>query len=168
MDPYIKHLIVVFLIPVIPAFLFYKIIPSKTFVKGPFQGLQIDMSGAFAGYFLLLLMIFVFMSPPGGNWEIWKVTGEIKLADEETIIEKSLLVSVQPALHNVFSNGGFSFNVIRTPDQSGTMKFPELIVEYPSYRPYSLDLNDASETELTSRKEVKLTTPIVLKERPGS
>ncbi len=167
MDPYTKHLIVVFLIPVIPAFLFYKIIPSKTFVKGPFQGLQVDMSGAFAGYFILLILIFTFMSPPGGNWEIWTVTGKIELADGEPIIEKSLTVTVQPALHNVYSNGGFSVNVIRSPDQSGTMKFPRLIVEYPGYRLFSLDLNNASETQLTSKKEVQLTTPIVLKERPG-
>ncbi len=168
MDPYIKHLIVVFLIPVIPAFLFYKIIPSKTFVKGPFQGLQIDMSGAFAGYFILLLMIFVFMSPPESNWDIWTVTGDMYLSDGEIIYDNVLAVKVQPALHNVNSDSSFSVNVIRSPDQSGRMKFPQLIAEYAGYIPFSHDLNNAQNITLPGKKVLQLSKPIVLVERPGS
>lgn len=168
MDPYTKHLIVVFLIPVVPAFLFYKIIPSKAFVKGPFQGLQVKISGAFAGYFLLLILIFTFMSPPRGNWEIWTVTGEIELSDGENIYDNVLTVKVRPALHNVNSDGSFSVNVIRSPDQSGRMKFPQLIAEYAGYIPFSHDLNKAQNIRLTSKKELQLSKPIVLVERPGS
>ena len=33
----------------------YKYLPSKTVVKGPFQGLNIQLTGSFGGYFLLIL-----------------------------------------------------------------------------------------------------------------
>lgn len=43
-------------IPLIPALLLYWLLPSKTQVKGPFKGLNLNLQGAFAGYFLVLLL----------------------------------------------------------------------------------------------------------------
>ena len=43
------------LLPLLPAFLLYKFLPSKTSVSGPFKGLNIKLTGAFGGYFLLVL-----------------------------------------------------------------------------------------------------------------
>ena len=45
----------VLLLPLIPAFLLYKFLPSKTNVSGPFKGLNLKLTGAFGGYFLLVL-----------------------------------------------------------------------------------------------------------------
>ena len=45
----------VLLLPLIPAFLFYKFLPSRTSVGGPFKGLNIKLTGAFGGYFLLVI-----------------------------------------------------------------------------------------------------------------
>jgi len=45
----------VLLLPLIPAFLFYKFFPSRTSVGGPFKGLNIKLTGAFGGYFLLVI-----------------------------------------------------------------------------------------------------------------
>ncbi len=45
----------VMLLPLIPAFLLYKFLPSKTSVSGPFKGLNLKLTGAFGGYFLLVL-----------------------------------------------------------------------------------------------------------------
>jgi hypothetical protein len=47
--------LIIFLLPLIPAFLLYKFLPSKSTASGPFKGLNIKLSGAFAGYFILLL-----------------------------------------------------------------------------------------------------------------
>jgi len=47
--------VIIVLLPLIPAFLLYKFLPSKTNAAGPFKGLNIKLSGAFAGYFILLL-----------------------------------------------------------------------------------------------------------------
>ena len=46
----------ILLIPLIPAFILYKFLPSKTVVTGPFKGLNINLTGAFSGYFLLVLI----------------------------------------------------------------------------------------------------------------
>ena len=45
----------VLLLPLIPAFLLYKFLPSRTSVTGPFKGLNLKLTGAFGGYFLLVL-----------------------------------------------------------------------------------------------------------------
>jgi hypothetical protein len=44
------------LLPLVPAFIIYKFLPSKTVVKGPFKGLNINLTGAFGGYFLLVII----------------------------------------------------------------------------------------------------------------
>jgi len=46
----------VLIIPLIPAFVIYKFLPSKTVVKGPFKGLHVNLTGAFSGYFLLVII----------------------------------------------------------------------------------------------------------------
>ena len=45
----------VLLLPLVPAYVLYRTLPSDTKVFGPFKGLNIQLSGAFAGYFLLVL-----------------------------------------------------------------------------------------------------------------
>ena len=56
----IIYLLAGFLIPLIPAYILYKTLPAQTSVSGPFKGLTINLSGAFAGYFLLVLIAFAF------------------------------------------------------------------------------------------------------------
>ena len=48
--------LIIFLLPLIPSFLLYKFLPSKSTASGPFKGLNVKLSGAFAGYFVLLLV----------------------------------------------------------------------------------------------------------------
>lgn len=60
MDLSILYLLTGFLVPLIPAYILYKTLPAETSVSGPFQGLKINLSGAFGGYFLLVLIAFAF------------------------------------------------------------------------------------------------------------
>jgi hypothetical protein len=46
----------ILLLPLIPAFILYKFLPSKATVTGPFKGLNLKLSGSFGGYFLLVLV----------------------------------------------------------------------------------------------------------------
>lgn len=46
----------ILLMPLVPAFIIYKFLPSKTSVSGPFKGLDVKLTGAFGGYFLLVLI----------------------------------------------------------------------------------------------------------------
>lgn len=62
MNNYLIDLIIGVLLPVIPAYLLYKLLPAKTTVTGPFKGLNIKLSGAFSGYFLVLLIVFAYLT----------------------------------------------------------------------------------------------------------
>ena len=54
-NTFLYVLAAVMLLPLIPAFLLYKFLPSRTSVSGPFKGLNVKLTGAFGGYFLLVL-----------------------------------------------------------------------------------------------------------------
>jgi len=43
------------LVPLVPAYILYRNLPSETKVSGPFKGLNLQLTGAFAGYFVLVL-----------------------------------------------------------------------------------------------------------------
>ena len=56
-DNFYLSLTAILLIPIIPAFILYKFLPvSETDVSGPYSGLSLKLKGAFAGYFLLVLV----------------------------------------------------------------------------------------------------------------
>lgn len=44
------------LVPLVPAYILYRNLPSETVVKGPFRGLTVQLTGAFGGYFVLVLI----------------------------------------------------------------------------------------------------------------
>ena len=56
-DNFFLSLATILLLPLIPAFIIYKFLPeSSTDVSGPYQGLSLKLKGAFAGYFLLVIV----------------------------------------------------------------------------------------------------------------
>jgi hypothetical protein len=56
-DNFFLVLAAILLLPLIPAFLIYKFLPaSDTDVSGPYHGLSLKLKGAFAGYFLLVIV----------------------------------------------------------------------------------------------------------------
>ncbi len=56
-DNFYLALAAILILPIIPAYILYKFLPeSDTDVSGPYKGLSIKLKGAFAGYFLLVLV----------------------------------------------------------------------------------------------------------------
>jgi hypothetical protein len=56
-DNFYLALAAILFLPVIPAYVLYKFLPaSDTDVSGPYKGLSLKLKGAFAGYFLLVLV----------------------------------------------------------------------------------------------------------------
>jgi hypothetical protein len=51
---------VVLLVPMIPAYILFKFLPSSAIGKGPLQGLHVNFTGAFAGYFMVVLVAIPF------------------------------------------------------------------------------------------------------------
>src|SRR5688572_26106823 len=121
----LTYIAVVVLVPLIPAFLLYKFLPSgRTEVGGPFKGLDIKLSGAFAGYFLVVLIVTPFVvflikskpdvvcppcpKPPPTQYEVYTVTGKVDLEsspDSEKLDYKLLTLSLAPPERTVKPDG---------------------------------------------------------------
>ena len=93
----------ILLIPVIPAFVIYKFLPaSETDVSGPYQGLSLKLKGAFAGYFLLVIVGLVLQYAIMGNKQekrIETLTREAKQKDTTIAqLQSQLMASANPII----------------------------------------------------------------------
>lgn len=133
------------LVPLAPAYLLYKTLPSSAEVNGPYKGLVIRLSGAFGGYFLLTLLAFGFLTSrpqPTKSHEVWQVRGKINCEHADTPINpKQLSMTMLPPNVNWGPDGTFyaAVPVARTP--SGQLDFPTLMIEHPTHQTVNIDLN---------------------------
>jgi hypothetical protein len=132
------------LIPAIPAFVLYKWLPSTAEVSGPFQGLQLKLGGAFAGYFIVFMAVIAFWKLQS-NYEVWKVSGWTNFEDDPGRDKTGVLISVVPSA-KIQADGSFEINVLKQMDVDGAMNFPMLVLEQPTedkrYTPAVVHLND--------------------------
>jgi hypothetical protein len=123
MGPDIKDasylLFLIVLLPVVPAFVLFKFLPesSKADVAGPYQKLKIKLGGAFAGYFVVALLLSgllsrYFLLVPGGTYHMWSVRGQINL-DQGELKEEMFAVTpprVEPMDRGEFRISGIPIN----------------------------------------------------------
>jgi hypothetical protein len=131
-----------FILPLIPAFIIFKLLPSTTIVRGPFKGLNIDLSGAFASYFLLFIISMPIMKKLINKedlYEVWNVKG--KVIDGQTSLPIDLSQNphlvVQPP-DKVHNTGDFSFKIIAERKGESSIVFPIVEIEADGYLPQSL------------------------------
>jgi hypothetical protein len=154
--------------PIIPAYLLYRALPAgrKTRVSGPWKGLNVQLTGAFAGYFLLFITMIGFISlrPEPVDSRVWEVKGKIALDGRNSSVKPGdFRISSQPAIVNVNPDGSFKMAVVA---ESST-RFPTIIFESDGYETYTLDLNDPKPIEVQWVKDgtppqIKLKDPIFL------
>ena len=162
----LTYIAVVVLVPLIPAFLLYKFLPhGRTEVGGPFKGLDIKLSGAFAGYFLVVLIVtslVVFLiktkpvvpcpvcpTPPATQYEVYTVTGKVDLEGDSkspNINSAQLTLSILPPERTVKPDGSFSLQIPVRPGQNGEPEFPDLIIghEDSAYDSATIPLDEKS------------------------
>jgi len=135
----LTYVAAVVLIPLVPALILYKFLPEGTTkVSGPFKGLDIKLSGAFAGYFLVLLIVTSFVvflinrtpEVKDNQFAVYTVTGQVDVrSDPQSPIDYNRLkLSLLPPDIIVKPNGSFSFEIPVKPGQGGGPEFPDLIV----------------------------------------
>ena len=122
------------LLPIIPAYFLYKNLPSKILVKGPFQGLTVQLTGAFGGYFLVMLATFVFYhtlpdNSPKGLEEVWTIRG--KLPSSVPNVHKDTLLSARPPSTQIDEDGTFTMRILAPNNQP---ELPTLVVQHPLYK----------------------------------
>lgn len=119
------------LLPLIPAFLLYKYLPAKTHVSGPFQGLSIQLTGSFAGYFLIALGTGGFVREQLKSQslaQLWTVRGTVKLmpdghspqaADVDMLMRPPVPSGIQP-------DGSFEIEKVAVPNDPQTQLMLEV------------------------------------------
>lgn len=178
-DPNTVNLIWVFtaiLLPIIPAFILYKLLPSTADVSGPFRGLQIKLTGAFGGYFLLVLVIFFWPRPKARDlaYEVWTLKGQIQDEDGAVLPRDKINLNIQPRSVEYIEDGSFEMDILVKRGQSGQVKFPTLLVERQPAQPFgNATIHLDPSTERFGKKyaremkpnlrEITITEPIKLK-----
>ena len=117
------------LLPILPAILLFKLLPSTADVSGPFQGLQIKLGGAVAVYFLLVLIIS-FGPRPTPPYEVWTVKGYILDEAGQPLPADKVNMNIQPRSVEYLNDGSFEMDILVKRNQSGQVKLPTLNVEW--------------------------------------
>lgn len=145
MDPTTANVIYIVLwivLPLLPSFLLFKFLPgNKAAASGPFKGLTVNLGGAFAGYFLTVLLLLPVMSKllkfDPETYEVWTVEGEIKDQNGRTIGNNfNPRLKQYPPIE--IRNGQFSVKVIATRVGIDRLEFPDLSVEANAYETFTL------------------------------
>ena len=117
----IIYLLIVILIPVIPAYLLFKKLKSSAEAAGPVSPIKeftVKFGGAFAGYFPVFLLLYFklpnkFAQQPDPVKDLWEVTGHVTDATTKKAIETSeadLLVILEPS--SIVSSGTFTLYLL--------------------------------------------------------
>lgn len=169
------YLGLVVLLPIVPAWVLFRTLRSSAIVKGPLKGLNLNLGGAFAGYFALLITILSTHNlwNPSLEWQVWEVSGTI--TDENGRVIEPLDVNdviVKPSSFDTSIGGRFTLIISTTPTQGGGVAFPALEVSYPNYQAKRIPLdpsdslsNDIKMVRDENARRITL-PPISLKKLP--
>jgi hypothetical protein len=164
--PELIYLIAWFVLPLIPAFLLFKFLPStgkietpgKTEganedeiaakieetakVQGPLKGLGIKFGGAFAGYLVLFLLAKEVlndrMKKKDDSKEVWTIKGNIVSADGRYSAQAEKPALKIDPLDQVIKDRTFTARVVAEDDGRGYLDFPMLDFTTINYKPESL------------------------------
>jgi hypothetical protein len=120
-DNFYLSLAAILLLPVIPAYIIYKFLPAgETDVSGPYQGLSLKLKGAFAGYFLLVIVGLALQYTTINNKQGKQIeTLGREMAQRDTLISQ-LRAQVAAAAHPVID---WHIKGAVTPAKEGTRFF---------------------------------------------
>lgn len=138
-------LAIIILLPLIPAFLLFKLLPNTAVVNGPLQGLRIDLSGAFAAYFALVALVLsthsVWDPPPA--YQVWTVSGRVTDPAGDPLQLNATNFFVFPQSLTA-EDGYFTMDIPVKTGQGGALEYPTLTITNPKYFSASVTLNPGS------------------------
>jgi hypothetical protein len=131
-DPNLLKLIWIFtgiLLPLIPAILLFKLLPSSADVSGPFHGFQIKLGGAVAAYFLLV-MVISFGPRPTPRFEVFTVRGQVQDENGDPMMENKIKMNIEPRSVVYRKDGSFDMEFMVKPNSKGEWELPTLNVDW--------------------------------------
>lgn len=139
-----------FVLPIIPTFLIFKLLPNTAIVKGPFKGLTIRLGGAFAAYFLLFVVLipkmFTLIKDTEDSNRVWTISGSIlDSAGHKIKITSNPRLTLIPTTE--INNGEFKIKIVGKCDENGQVEFPIIAIQADNYVSTNLDPLDYMEGE---------------------
>jgi len=168
---------VLILLPVVPAYVLFKALPSTGNISGPLQGLGLKLTGAFAGYFALVVFIFMelpkirqFVSPE--IHQVWTVEGNLQDPSGNGILVGPCEVHFMPSPYGSFSSGWFKTTFVTNMTVGGEADFPHLSIVHTGFPPAEIPLDPEElrrqklDQNLNLSQHTIVLRPIVLKNPP--
>ncbi len=165
--------IVVFF-PLLPAYILYKMLPSTTTVSGPFKGLTINLTGAFGGYFILVLLLLGFVATRFTSskyqYDSWRIKGTAGFQQSANAPDlRAISLFMRPPNPVINEDGSFEMEVMAKKGSD----FPFLIVDHPGFKREVVSLR--KEPDLYAKpyvkeyddkaKQIIIKTPVLLQEQ---
>jgi hypothetical protein len=151
-------LVLIVLLPIVPAFLLFKALPSKAVVTGPLQGLKINLGGAFAGYFAMVVLVLsthsIWNPPP--MYQVWEVIGSVS-DDQGNPIEPFDPgdITLAPPPIETRPAGAFKISFATWPGQGGAAEYPALMIGHQNFQSQTFNLDPADDAEMGMRSRLK-------------
>ena len=139
------------LLPLIPAYVLYKTLPVGANYGGPLGSMKIKLSGAFAGYFALVIIVFGFLysrpkscpavepcpACPKQRYTVYTVRGVLAPIPGESSFAYTN-ISLRPRAE-ILENGYFQFEV---PVDKDTALIRSLEITHKGFKPEVVHLTD--------------------------
>jgi len=126
------------LFPIVPAYLLFKLLDSKGNVDGKVLGFTVKLSGAFAGYFALVLLIYFMYNVWHPTYVVYTVHGNLHSDGINERFIPSTDLSLEPPGLDSFADGSFNLKYWARRGE-----YPTLQVQHPGFKPMTLVLNPA-------------------------
>jgi hypothetical protein len=150
-------LLSIVMLPLVPAYVLFKLLKSSGRVDGTFHGFRVDLGGSFAGYFVLFFVLIYTRSEwLPAPYEVWNLRGQIEDENGSPLVDESgksmdyvdpRYVTVSPPnLDNLTMGGKFNVKIVATKKPGGRgFDFPDLVINYPGYRHVIIPLGPDSQ-----------------------
>jgi len=138
----------IILVPMIPAYFLFRALPSTGQVEGKlFNGMEIKLGGAFAGYFAVVLLIFYthdIWSPPSlpkQTATVWHLSGKILDSNGAPIERLDMKdFALSPPFFQTIPGGNFDLEIPTEPQEGGGTKYPVLVISHEDFTPINIPL----------------------------
>jgi hypothetical protein len=138
------NLAVILLLPIVPAYLLFKALKSTGSLTGVWHGLNLQLGGAFAGYFALVLLVLythnLWAAPT-----MYVVRGQLVDDNGQPVDLSNILLNPPPI--KTLPDGEFTIYFAPVPGPAGDVQYPMISVNRKEYDAVNIPL-DPSHPEL--------------------
>jgi len=140
------YMLLILLLPLLPAFLLFRFLPSSSaVVDGPFKGFNIKLGGAFGGYIVaVFLSWYIASSLLAPTWsDNWNVVARLQFvgATGAKPSPTEAFVLVHPPTPDIDSNGTLQLMVPIPRVHNSGAELQRLIVAYDGYETVNVPLD---------------------------